>query len=150
MYRGSAVYDGGTLNCTSSGGASDACYLRYSGSAIDGLAGSALVSGQDVTGDGTHDILVGGPGNPPNGIGSGVTWLLVDTTTSASRSLNSADGTFNGASVNDGVGQGLTLGDFNGDGKADVAYGIPGHDNIADEGSVRMYTSEFAGETGTE
>ncbi|HCH62997.1 MAG TPA: hypothetical protein DFR83_09345, partial [Deltaproteobacteria bacterium] len=150
MYRGTSVESGGTLNCTSSGGASDDCYLRYSGSAIDGLAGSTLVSGHDVTGDGTDDILVGGPGNPPNGIGSGVTWLLVDTTTSASRSLNSADGTFNGASVNDGVGQGMALGDFNNDGKADVVYGVPGHDNFNNEGSVRMYTSEFPGETGAE
>jgi hypothetical protein len=150
MYRGTAIEAGGSPTCTSSGGASDACYLRYSGSAIDGLAGSALVSGRDVTGDGTDDILVGGPGNPPNGIGSGVTWLLVDTTTSASRSLNSADATFNGASTGDGLGQGMALGDFNGDGKADVAYGVPGHDNFGDEGIVRMYTSEFPDEGGAE
>ena len=150
MYRGTAIEAGGSPTCTSSGGTSDDCYLRYSGSAIDGFAGSSLVSGHDVTGDGTDDILVGGPGNPPNGIGSGVTWLLVDTTTSASRSLNSADATFNGASAGDGLGHGMALGDFNGDGKSDVAYGVPGHDSFGDEGLVRMYTSEFPDEDGAE
>jgi hypothetical protein len=144
MYRGSAVEGGGTLSCTDSGGATDPCYVRYSGSAIDGLAGTTLVSGEDVSGNGVDDILVGGPGNPPNGAGSGASWLLVDTGTSVSRSLNSADATFNGASAGDGLGYGIALGDFNGDGKADVAYGAPGYDSLGEEGLTRIYTSHYS------
>jgi|GEM_PF-926412 len=142
FYDGSAVHDGGTLSCTESGTGRD-CYLRYTGSAIDGFAGTTLISGLDVTGSGLDDVLVGGPGNVPNGSGSGASWLVADAIPSTGQSLINASATFNGASAGDGLGYGLTMGDFNADGKADVAYGAPGHDVLSNEGQVRVYLSHY-------
>ena len=142
LFDGAAVFGGGALDCSSSGSGSD-CYLRYTGSAIDGFAGSVLASGADVTGNGTDDLLVGGPGNAPNGAGSGAVWLVADALPSNGQSLINASGVFSGASAGDSLGGSMALGDFNGDGRADVAYGAPGHDISGDEGLVRVYTSHY-------
>jgi len=146
FFDGAAIYGNGsdsqTLTCTSSGIGQD-CYLRYTGSAIDGFAGSALVSGHDVTGSGLDDVLVGGPGNDPNGSASGAVWLVADDLPSNGQSLINANGVFNGASAHDGLGESMAMGDFDGDGKADVAYGVPGYDNTVDEGLVRVYSSRY-------
>jgi hypothetical protein len=142
FFDGAAIFDGGALTCTSSGVGQD-CYLRYTGSAIDGFAGSTLVSGHDVTGSGFDDLLVGGPGNDPNGAASGAVWLVADDLPSNGQSLINANGVFNGASAHDGLGGSLAMGDFDGDGKADVAYGVPGYDNTIDEGLVRIYSSRY-------
>ena len=143
FFDGAAIFAGGSsLDCSTSGSGAD-CYLRYTGSAIDGFAGTTLVSGYDVSGNGEDDVLVGGPGNAPNGSGSGAVWLVADDIPSNGQSLINANGVFNGASSGDGLGYSMAMGDFDADGKGDVAYGAPGHDIISDEGLVRVYTSHY-------
>ena len=136
-YGGEDIGGGGTFTSTNS-------YLQYTGSAIDGFAGTTLVSGQDVSGDGLDDVLIGGPGNNPGGTGSGAAWLVVSNPDrSRGQSLLNASATISGASPGDGVGYGLALGDFDADGKADVVFGAPGDDFFGDEGLVRVYTSAY-------
>jgi hypothetical protein len=138
IYPGGDVDRGGTLRSTDS-------VVQYTGSAIDGFAGSTLVSGADVNLDGLDDILVGGPGNASGGTGSGATWLVLsDLFRLGGQSLLNAAATVDGASEGDGVGQALAFGDIDADGAADVIFSAPGADVLGDEGAATVLFSRYA------
>ena len=87
--------------------------------------GAALAAG-DVNGDGRADLAIGGPGGagPSNEQVPGVVWILesTDAGLDATRYFgNSSPGEVDGR-----FGSALAIGDFSGDGAADLAIGAPG------------------------
>ncbi len=100
----------------------------------DDLFGAALTTG-DFNGDGRDDLAVGAPGD---GIGGGVRPGAVNVIYGSASGLSATatrpDQRFHQNSANiDGVaeagdafGRTLSAGDFNGDGLADIAIGVPG------------------------
>ncbi len=138
VFEGGDIDDGGTLTSSNS-------LLQYTGSEIDGNAGSALVSGADIDNDGLDDILVGGPGNSAGGSGSGAAWLVLsDAVRTGGLSLLNAGAIYDGASAGDGVGRALGMGDIDGDGTTDILIGAPGTDILGDEGALRVLYSRYA------
>ena len=138
VYKGSDVDGGGTLTSPSS-------VVQYTGSAIDGFAGSTLVSGMDIDLDGLDDILVGGPGNASGGSGSGAAWVVLsDPFRLGGQSLLNAAATIDGASAGDGVGHALGLGDIDADGAADVVFAAPGADVLGGEGAATVLFSRYS------
>ena len=85
----------------------------------------------DLNGDGKADILVGAPGNDSGGADAGALYVVWGKASSAAVSLtNVAAGTggfkITGADGGDAAGSVLgTLGDVNGDGKAEILIGTP-------------------------
>ena len=137
VFKGDDIDSGGTYTSTDS-------LVQYTGSAIDGFAGSTLVSGADVNQDGLDDILVGGPGNASGGVGSGAAWLVLsDPFRLGGQSLLNAAATVDGASIGDGVGDALALGDIDADGSADVIFAAPGADILGDEGAATVLFSRY-------
>ena len=94
-------------------------------------AGTTVMSIADLNGDGKADILVGAPGNDSGGADAGAVYVVWGKSSSAAVSLtNVAAGTggfkITGADGGDAAGSVLgTLGDVNGDGKAEILIGTP-------------------------
>jgi hypothetical protein len=87
----------------------------------------------DVNGDGTDDLIVGGPGETVGGIHTGAVWLLeleatrMVTSVADSQELSqNTTGVVDTAEEGDLFGQSIAVADFDGDGYDDVVVGIPG------------------------
>ena len=106
--------------------------------------GAALASG-DFNGDGHADVAVGVPGEG-NGAGAVLVFLAPCGVGSAVRI--SQAGSFPGAhEPGDGFGSALAAGDFDGDGRDDLAIGVPGEDigTRADDGNVVVVFGSASG-----
>ena len=117
----------------------------------DDRLGSSITSG-DFDGDGRDDIAVGVPGEDLNGNpDAGAVTILYGSgagiTPSRSRQFSQA-GTVKGKpQANDRFGTAVAAGDFNGDGRDDLAIGVPGEDlkKGSDAGQVNIL---YAGPNG--
>jgi hypothetical protein len=117
-----------------------------------GWSAPAAVKG-DFNGDGFSDLAIGVPGENS---GAGAVQILYGSaaglTATGSRlwSQNSV-GVADTAEPGDGFGSALAVGDLNGDGRADLAVGVPGEDAgaIADSGVVQVLYGSASGLVGT-
>ncbi|MET8869222.1 FG-GAP and VCBS repeat-containing protein [Nonomuraea sp. NPDC004580] len=87
--------------------------------------GAALATG-DLDGDGKDELVVGAPSDSVRQDGQGSV-TVIDVRSRRARLLTQATPGIHGAEEKwDGFGAALATGDFNGDGRADLAIGVPG------------------------
>ncbi len=110
-------------------------HATITGGSAGDLAGVASVVVGDVDGDGADDLLVGGSDADPGGSASGAAWLLYGPI-SGTTSLSAADVSVHGEASGDRAGSGLTGGDFDGTGYADLVITAPYDDTEATDGGA--------------
>jgi hypothetical protein len=91
----------------------------------DGVGGAVSTAG-DLNGDGLNDLAIGASGADSNGTDSGSSYVVYGRSGAfpAVISLNALNGNdgfrIDGATAGDRAGSGLSMGDFNGDGRSDL------------------------------
>ncbi len=101
------------------------------GQSAGDAAGTVVKSIADLNGDGKMDILVGAPGNDAGGANAGAAYVVWGKSTTSVVNLSSVAGGTGGFRIigedgGDAVGGVLsTVGDMNGDGKAEILIGTP-------------------------
>jgi uncharacterized protein (TIGR03437 family) len=120
-------------------GALQAASLIFNGSGENDASGAALVMG-DLNSDGRADLVIGAPGGDgPNDsrVGTGEVYAIFGTETFQLRPPSLT--IYGGGAINDefpdAFGSRLAIGDFTGDGIADLVVGAPGADP---SGSARI------------
>ncbi len=112
-----------------------------------------IPAASDVNGDGTSDLVTGIPGRDGTGAsGAGAVAYQPGSSdgvaSSGGRLISQSSSGVPGASeAGDGFGSAVATGDFNGDGKADVAVGVPGEDIGPDHdaGMVAVFPGSSSG-----
>ncbi|MGH2556056.1 MAG: hypothetical protein ACRDHO_10120, partial [Actinomycetota bacterium] len=117
------------------------------------LFGSSLAAG-DLNGDGYADLVVGVPLKGVNSLDAGAAAVLygsLDGLTTAGGQLwtQNSPGILDKSQIGDLFGWALAVGDFNGNGYADLAIGVPLEDAPQDHGAVNVIYGSSAGLTST-
>ena len=111
----------------------------------------------DFNGDGVDDLAVGAPGESLGAVaGAGAVHVLYGgagglTATGSQLWSQDSVGIVDSAEAGDGFGSTLSAGDFNGDGRDDLAVGVPAEDatTIVDAGFVHVIYGSATGLTAT-
>ncbi|MFO1349400.1 MAG: FG-GAP-like repeat-containing protein [Gammaproteobacteria bacterium] len=116
--------------------------FKISGEGPGNQSGRAVSGLGDVNGDGRADLLIGAPYASPSGASSGASYVVFGSSTLSTlgtaglqlSALNGAKGfKLSGAQAFDQSGFAVSgLGDFNGDGRADLFIGAPFADPVGD------------------
>lgn len=140
---GAAYFFRGPLAGTRSVSMADAMLL---GEAVNDRAGSSVVLGGDIDGDGRSDVLVGAWGADRGGEDSGAVYVLTGGI-EGEISLSDADATIIGA-AGDQVGLAIAAGgDVNQDGYSDLLLGVAGDDEGGeDAGAAWLFHGPVSGE----
>ncbi|HEY9473878.1 MAG TPA: hypothetical protein VIS06_08510, partial [Mycobacteriales bacterium] len=143
VYKGSSsgLVKGWTANQSNAGGANE-----------DGDQFGAAVAIGNVTGDSHADLVVGAPGEAPatDPAGSGAIYIVPGSSTGLGSGFARTQSSSGGVNeAGDHFGAALAVGDFDKDGHADVAVGVPGEAPGANpaSGSVVVFpgaTSQLA------
>ena len=117
--------------------------MNSAGAGVNKVAGAG-----DVNGDGYADVVVGSPGYDFGGVANtgAMVVYLGGPSGVASVSPTGAHAFLHPGLMNDNYGFGLAMGDWNGDGYADVAAGAAGYDGAgANTGAVYLYSGSSRG-----
>lgn len=89
--------------------------------------GHALLADTDLDGDGQDDLVVGAPDDGGGGAGAGAVWVVTHMGATGTEAAvdTVAAATLLGAEAYAGLGAAVASEDFNGDGVADLALGLP-------------------------
>jgi hypothetical protein len=141
--------DGSAGDCALSGALSlsDADGVLLGEARFD-YAGLALSAGDDLTGDGSVDLVIGAPFSDKAGNGTGSVYL-VSGPISGQRSLSLADARIDGVASNDRLGTAAAVSsDVDGDGIADLLLGAPMADGGGtNAGRTYLLTGPLSGVT---
>lgn len=118
-------------------GTSNQAQIQIVGETLSDLFGAAIAA-SDVNGDGVADMVVGAPGHDALGSGAGAAYVFFGGTSGAAAAAD-ADAILLGSVAGDGFGLGLSAGDINGDGLAEVVVGARGAD-VGATNNGRVYT----------
>ncbi|MDP2308694.1 MAG: MopE-related protein [Pseudomonadota bacterium] len=114
------------------------------GAAADRLGYGCSMPG-DMDGDGTPDLLSAAPGADDGGADAGAVYLFTSVTSGAASAMASA--VFLGEDAGDALGEGgLAIGDYDGDGEIDLAFGSAANDDGGtDAGAAWLIYGPFSG-----
>ncbi|PIZ54139.1 hypothetical protein COY26_00030 [Candidatus Woesearchaeota archaeon CG_4_10_14_0_2_um_filter_33_10] len=115
--------------------------VTLNGTENESFFGGVLSCARDVNGDGYSDVIVGADEADAGGTDRGQAFVFFGGPDMLSSiNVTNADLTINGSSDEDGMGAGVTYGDFNKDGYSDVVVGAYGVDaGGTDRGQVYIY-----------